>query len=220
MDGFELKVCKWRSTRIYEVWIRSRRLLPTHRTPRYLQWTMTQLQTLTGLSGGLGVCVWMCVHVLGDVGSAENWAVCFPGRFFLEIQCCGRLFIWPFGRGPTFSASLLNMTSHHRAERAQHLESENPGHSHISAILPFGPDQATKFLWFLVFSSKNQDDNDCAIQQGSCVTICVRLEAEMAKDKLCHASCSWLVYLVLQAARLKHIPVILKTFFFFFFFFF
>lgn len=39
-----------------------------------------------------------------------------------------------FGRGPIFSALLLNMTSHHIAERAQHLESENLGNSHVSAI--------------------------------------------------------------------------------------
>lgn len=59
--------------------------------------------------------------------------------------------MWLFGRGPIFSALLLNMTSHHRAERAQHLESENLGNSHISAILLFDLDRATKFPWVFGF---------------------------------------------------------------------
>lgn len=69
----------------------------------------------------------VCVHC-GDIGHGEVSSL-LPLKILLRdlaVQDFVHLGFWK-------RSHLLNMTSHHIAERGQHVESKNPGNSLISA---------------------------------------------------------------------------------------
>lgn len=127
----------------------------------HLPWATIQLLTWTGLSGDLGMSICVHTHVHREYKQQREVSNPLLLRILFGDLALQEFVHLAFWKSPYLQALLLNVTSNHIAQRVQHW-CQTPLLQLYFWHSLFDLDQTTRFLWSLVFSSKNQDSNNCA----------------------------------------------------------